>query len=429
MKSRSLRAALMLLLCVLLCIALNAAAFLIDTDTMRQNAAQGTLMIAQEGASPQLVGGFKSAQLDNYTAALILKTAAYTGPESLLQKAFGGLRTDLAPAEDQSAWDAFCTYGSGNGLSYSRYWHGYTFPLRLLLCVLNTANIEMLLLFVSLALACAVASACFARAPAALPGLAIAWFLLMPPAVGICLQYAPLTLLTLGACLAVLLLDARIERAVGMPAFFALTGLLTNYFDLLTFPLVSLGFPLALLLCLRLQRGDGLRALMACLIGCGVAWALGYGLMWGLKWVLTAAVYGPERLTGIFVQAALRVSSASNGETLSRLNVLRMNFAVILDKPAYLLLLLVTAVACAAVSIRRAVCLRRAGLRVQPDARMLTLLLLALVPVAWYLVMANHSFDHTYYTYRNGTVSVLACFAALAYLIPAPRKPAPFPRP
>jgi len=42
------------------------------------------------------------------------------------------------------------------------------------------------------------------------------------------------------------------------------------------------------------------------------------------------------------------------------------------------------------------------------------LLVVAAVPVVWYMVMANHSFDHTYYTYRNLTMSVVSGLAFLA---------------
>lgn len=421
LRRRGARAALMLLVAVALCVAMNFAAFAIDTDAMRQNAAQGVALLGQEGGTPQLVGGFKSAQLDNFTSILILKTAAYTGPESLVHKAMGGIRAELPAAEGQSEWEAFCAYADGGqsptgGLSYSRYWHGYTLPLRLLLCFVNVPNLQMLLLCASLLLAFAVLALCARRARAALPGLCAAWLLLMPPAAGVCLQYAPVTLLALTACLLILRLDGAIERAVGMPAFFALVGLLTNYFDLLTFPLVTLGFPLTLLLSLRIGRGDGLRDIIVALIACGLCWAVGYAGMWMFKWLLVAAAYGPERLAGIFTQAALRVSSASNGETFSRLSALRLNLDVILAKSAYLLLLLLALAASCLHSARRALSIRRAGGRVRIDPRAIALLLLALAPFAWYIAMVNHSHDHAFFTYRNLTVSVLAGLTACASL-------------
>ena len=414
---RGVRAALALALAVLLCVAMNYAAFFIDTDTMRENAAQGIALLGQEGSTPQLVAGFKSSQPDNFTAILILKTAAYTGPETPTKKAFGGLRMELAPEEGQSEWSAFATYaaGNGNGLTYTRYWHGYTLPLRLLLCVFNLPNLQMVLLLVSLLLAFAVLSGCARRAPGALPGMAAGWFLLMPVVCGVCLQYVPVTLLALLACLLLLRAGDRAEHAVGMPGFFALLGLLTNYVDLLTFPLVTLGFPLALLLCLRMERGEGLRALLSATVACGMAWALGYAGMWMLKWAFVAGVFGADRLAGIFEQAALRVSSASNGEAFSRLSALRLNLGVILDKSAYLLVLLAGFASSCLIALHRAHRAHQSGLRARLQPGALAPALLALVPLLWCLVMANHAYDHAFFTYRNLTVTFLAAMCACGY--------------
>ena len=414
MKQRTLRAFSMLLAAVLLCIACNFAAFMIDTPDMREHAWQGALMLGEQQGTPQTIGGFMSAQLDNFTAVLILKTAAYVGDETLMQKAFGGYRVDMPAEPGQSEWDAFCNYEFGQnsptgGLSYSRYRHGYTLPLRLLLCVFNLANLQMLLYFAQLALLFAVLALMAGRGLKPLiPGFFLAYFLLMPFSTSVCLQYIPVTMLMLLACCAVLLWDAQISRLVGMPAFFALLGLLTNYFDLLTFPLVSLGFPLVLLLALRLQRGDGFAAMFMTTAACGICWALGYGGMWALKWLLNAAAFGPGMLYGIFSQITQRVSSNSDEGSFSRVSVILRNLDVLLSKASYLLLIGATGLVTLCASARRAV---RGGLRFHTGSLML--LVVAAVPFVWYFVMANHSFDHTYFTYRNLTVSILAGFAFL----------------
>ena len=129
--SRALRAAALLVCAALLCCACNVAAFMIDTPAMRENAEQGVSMLGEQESSPQLIGGFKSAQLDNYTAILMVKTAAHTGYHTLVEKAFGGFYTEAHVQPGQSVWDAFSTYTPGapdmNGdVLYTRYWHGYT---------------------------------------------------------------------------------------------------------------------------------------------------------------------------------------------------------------------------------------------------------------------------------------------------------------
>jgi len=147
MKSRVLRGIGLILCAVLLCIGANILAFTIDAKEMRDNTWQGCLMLGEQKSQPQTVGGFLSSQLDNFTGVLILKTAGYVGEESLIDKAFGGHRVDMPAAPDQDQWDAYCSYEfgehapDGSRVTYSRYWHGYTLPLRLLLCVLPAAAV------------------------------------------------------------------------------------------------------------------------------------------------------------------------------------------------------------------------------------------------------------------------------------------------
>lgn len=421
--SRALRAALTLLAAALLAVACNAAAFLIDTPAMRENAAQAVAMLGEQQAVPELVGGFKSAQLDNYTSVLIVKTAAYVGHEPLAQKALGGLRRDVPAVEGQSEWDAYAAYADESaepvgGLNYSRYWHGYTLPLRLLLCVFNLSNIQMLLLFAQLALLAAVLLLMARRGLSALiPGFFTAWFLMMPAALGLCLQYAPVSLVTLAVCAALLAGHERIGRFIGLPAFFALTGMATSYLDLLTFPLVSLGYPLVLLLALRLEAGAHGRRLWLEAVACCAAWAAGWAGMWVLKWLLNAAVFGAAYVfESILGQTLLRLSTDSDGAAISRLDALRVNANVLLGKRSYQLLIAAAALASLLAGLRSA--RRRSRIALRREA--LALLLPLAAGVLWFLVLANHTYQHYYFAYRALTVSFLALYALLALLPAAP---------
>lgn len=419
MSRKTLRAAVMLAALVLALIACNVIAPLIDTPAMRENAWQGAAMLCEQNAVPKMVGGFKSTQLDNFTSVLILKTAAYTGSESWLHKAFAGLRVEMPVPENadaQTAWEAFCTYSDGSEpgigiMGYHRYWHGYMLPLRLLLCVLNLANIQMLLYFVQMALLVLTILLMVRRGlGAVVPAFFTAYFLMMPFVLGTCLQYMTVTFPMLLACIVLLAWNEPFSRLVGLPTFFAAVGIITNFLDLLTFPLVTLGFPLVLALCLRLKAGDDGRRLFALFFFCCMGWGLGFGGMWALKWLITAVCFGWEYLPGIFSQIFLRVSSESNGATFSRLYALKMNLDVILEKSGYLLILGLTGLASLMPAAKAA--LQKKRLRI--DARALILLLAAAVPLAWYIVMSNHSVDHTYYTYRNLAMAVFSGFAFLS---------------
>lgn len=411
------RALALIALAVLLCAGMNLAAPLIDTKAMRDHAWQGALMLGEQESTPQMVGGFKSAQLDNYTGVLILKTAAHVGGEPWLQRAFGGLRVDMPAAAGESGWQAFCNYEfgdlapAGSLVHYARYWHGYLLPLRLLLCVFDLANLQMLLYFAQAALLAAVLISLRRRGLAALiPGFFLSFFLMMPMATGVCLQYVPVSFLTLAACLLILMRCEQLRSAITLPGFFALVGLFTNYFDLLTAPLVTLLFPLVLLMCLQIKRGDSLRDLVLPAIACCACWAAGYGFMWMGKWLINCLVYGVGHLENIFRQAALRTSTTAK---YTRLDVVLRNLDVILGKKSYLVLIALTGLATIAPAARALISRRRVKL----NPRALVLLLPMLAPVAWYVVLANHSYDHTYFTYRTAVPAVLAALALAAMIL------------
>ena len=343
LKIKPVRGALALLLAVSLCLAMSLTAFLIDTPAMREHAEQAVDLLGYESASPEIVGGFASSRLDNYTAVLILKTAAYIGDDPLLRMAFSGLRTDLPPQEDQTDWEAYATYSdavpSPNNVPYSRYWHGYTFALRLLLCLFTFTNLQMLLLFAQTALLLWTVLLMVRRGLQQLiPAFAVSWFFMSPPALGLCLQYAPVSLIALLACSLLLALKPALSRSVGLPVFFALIGLFVNYFDLLTFPVVSLSFPLILLIALETKTTISFGGLMREALLCCVGWALGYACMWMLKWGLNFLVLGQDGIAAVGDQISLRLSAG--GESHSRLDILLRNIRIVTDKTAYRVILL-----------------------------------------------------------------------------------------
>ena len=140
---------------------------------------------------------------------------------------------------------------------------------------------------------------------------------------------------------------------------------------------------------------------------CGCTWALGFGGMWVFKWMVNGMVFGWDALRTVSEQITLRASD--NGGDLSRIGVLMDNLNIILAKKSYLLLI----GACGLATLVPAIRLRR----VKIDLRALCLLLPAAAVAMWYLVMANHSHDHTYYTYRNATVMVFSGFAFVSCLL------------
>ena len=179
----------------------------------------------------------------------------------------------------------------------------------------------------------------------------------------------------------------------------------------------GLGFPLVLLLALRLEAGAHGRRLWLEAVACCAAWAAGWAGMWALKWLLNAAVFGAAYVfESILGQTLLRLSTDSDGAAISRLDALRVNANVLLGKRGYQLLIAAAALASLLAGLRSA--RRRSRIALRREA--LALLLPLAAGVLWFLVLANHTYQHYYFAYRALTVSFLALYALLALLPAAP---------
>ena len=400
-KVRSLRKkAVLTFLVIAFCLLSNMIQVLIDSPEMREHASAAVDIIYQQEASPTVIGGFNSARLDNYTSCLILKTAAYVGPESFFRKAFGGLRVDLPITEDVDGWGAFCTYATGQesptgGLSYSRYWHGYILPLRLLLSVTTFTNIQMLfyglVLFLILALFLS-----FLRnnlSSLVLPS-ALSLFIMMPAALGICIQYVPVTIICLLSCLILSSCFDSIHTFPGTSLFFGIIGLLTCYYDLLTFPMITLCMPLVILIQQLINRKQS--HLFTVALSSVIAWCIGFFGFWILKFALNAVLFGSYDALNVIQQIKLRISTQSNGQSFSRLEAFYNNIFVLFGKDFYRFLF----VAFTVYEIIRFIhSIRKNTFRISSCA--FAFLIPVLIPVVWMFLTSNHIYDHYYYTYRN----------------------------
>ena len=384
----------LILLTLLFCIACNMAHVLIDTERMRENATQAVDMLwIQEGAF-DVIGGMPSTRHDNYTTILKVKTAAYTGGESFWHRVFGGLRAEFEPTGEMSDWDGFCTYGDGRdtgrgGLSYSRYWHGYILPLRILLSFTTLSNIGMMMyaLEFALILLCALLMQRRGLTKAIVPwGLGV--FIMVPITMAACIQFVPVMLTFLLASAALLYGYERIERFVGMPVFFFLIGLFTCYYDLLTAPTVTLSFPLTLLILMEGKKGQ--KKLLSTVFLSVFAWGVGYVGMYLFKFLLNELVLGTGA-GGAFAQIRIRMASHTDGNYYTRPQALLRNVSVLTSKHAYLVVFGIMALYILGSWVKK-------GHMGRPQW---ALLVPCLIPLVFMLATSNHIYEHYYFTYRN----------------------------
>lgn len=273
---------------------------------------------------------------------------------------------------------------------YFRYWHGYLVPLRLWLTVVDYHTftiVNILLLCLAAVWAVWGVATRLSRKTALLFGVVI--LIAAPWEIGGCLQFLPCFMIMLVGCAAALMWPRLTDTPLRMALFFFTTGTLTVFFDFLTTPVITLGFPAALLI-LRRRKGGCDASPLRSLLLMSVAWGAGYFGLWAAKWGLAAA-YGADIFADITQAISLRAGSSTGF-------------------PKFDALMVPLTVGCVILLVGAVVLVYKGYPSVPTDK---ALVVIALLPVVWTLITRNHTVVHYYFTWRSFLLS-LFCLGVLS---------------
>ncbi len=352
---------------------------------------------------------YLSQNRELYTDAIMVQNACEKIPgKNPFEHAMWVYHLDL----DENVWtpEATLEYLSGGGDTagmflhqYSRYWHGYLVFLKPLLQFFKweqvlwlSAGLEILLTFLVLAVSYR------AKRWEAGTAIVIALLFMKPILMLASFSMAVCWVITTLALLVILLRHERLEQEDKYPELFLLVGILTAYFDFLTYPVVTLGFPLCIYHLMKREE-KAKKSIFSTILYSG-CWALGYVAMWASKWVLadltlhtgtiksavgsilgwTEAVGGRHRFAGGFYVIGLNLQ-----EYDSLFYSVLFGCVIAIDAAAFV-------TACCRWSVRKAA------------ACAVPYLLTACIPFVWFIVVQHHSGLHVVFTFRIMGVAVLA---------------------
>lgn len=431
-----------LLICLASFFVLLVLAFSIPASLLRGNAASSAETLLAEGDNPYIFGGRQDWSLDNYTASIMLNTAAADVKNPV-----------IALAEDYS-WNKKGTTArvehfadsiggkveeqrGGEWIGYWRYWHGYVTALRPLLLVTDLNGIRTLFLLAFSALLL-VTSWLFSRMSNPVVGLLygvsfcfVSWFVSI-----VSIPFAFSFLIGIVAVLFVQLHQSGRWSFDGEPAdylprwgaFFLVIGALTVFFDFLDNPIITLGLPASTLLFLnrgRVTKASVGKCVGLILLAC-LCWGVGYIVTWVVKWVIVSLVTGENMVSAAMGEVRYRSGTVAwpteGGTGFTRAAAASRNLHVLLPHAKRGVAIIV----CAALVI--AILMRASRTRVRtcwlaPNA------IVFLLPYFWYLAVSNHSYIHYWFTFRDQLVSIVAaalvlgdCVWELCKTIPARRE-------
>ncbi len=402
--------ALQLLGSILLGTALLLAAFSLPTAPIEANVASSAYIMEREGTFPKLYP-FCTSGLDNFTDSLMLLEAAADTGDSALDRAMSAYRGRISDKDPRNSLTGHYCEGIpfDRITTYARYWHGYHIFLRPLLTVTNYRVIRVLNGIVQTlcaALICLLLKK-NGKTRYILP-YGIAWLMLMPLVMAKSMQFSA-CYYVFSAGLAALLLTKPERRGRCALFLFFQIGIAVAFFDFLTYPMATFGVPAVFFL--MLSERDSLERKLVSLAENAAAWLAGYAGMWFSKWVLASLTTGSNVIANGMAAVGERTAASSAGGTVtySALESLGYNLKAFLYTPVTLIALVFVIVLVFRLSRNRDLTPRRIFRTLLPYA------LLALAPIAWYMLVVNHSTIHSFFTNKALVVDVLAvCFGLLA---------------
>ncbi len=313
------------------------------------------------------------------------------------------VRTYMLPMTFEPAENPL--YTALNCRGYNYYWHGYVIILRVLQYFMNYEQIQMAnyAFQITLIVMLAVLIGRQKNTKYVLM-LASSYALMMPMALGLCLQYYAVFNIAFTASVILLYRQEFWQKGNRLFYGFLVIGMLTSYFDLLTFPLITWGIPLVWWLVMDSSERS-IKESLKRIVTLGISWIAGYGGMWAGKWIIATIVLQKniiqEAILEIVIRSGVDVSVAyglTNRFYSLYTNWLHYNYIL------YIIILV-------SWLIYWLICGLLYGWKRIHPARALSYLLVACSSFVWYIVVLNHTEIHHAFTYRIYAVTILAFMA------------------
>lgn len=378
-----------ILLCLVYCL---------PVISMQEHMRESIEAFILEGDNPFLMDGYKGSSLDNSTDAIMLEHAVYQSDLPVYKASMLAERGDNADAEAQEDLQIYLQGKEMDQIStYARYWHGYLIVLKPLLLFLNFQEIRFINGIFIAAFTCIVIWMLYKRdMKHGIVAFALAVASLFPVTIPQSLQFSSVYYIGILACIVLLGKYEKIEKNDWWLYYFMILGILTSYFDFLTYPLFTLGLPMILYIAIK---SPGLKDGIVNIVQKCICWGCGYIGMWAGKWLVGSVLTGSNILLDAAGAIENRMSNTVYEEKVNRIMAVLRNGYIYFNLYGVVLAL---------------VLLGWVGWYVWKHKRnihasgIVLMIGIAFIPIIWYLCTANHSFSHYWFTFRSLAVSVFA---------------------
>lgn len=390
---------------------------LIPQAALKENYISSAKQIESEGVFPDLFNhNAYNSRLDNFTESIIVMSAYYmdtaSSPESVVLNPYvsrGRQEMGVIAQDDSIQPDE----------TYLHYWEGFRLFVRPLLVFFDYGEIRTLITWLFYLLLFAV-TINISKYCGVLTGVSffMSILLLNTTLITNSIQFSSCFFL----CFIQLLLVPKVYK-LGFkffPLFFIVSGMLIQYFDFYTAPLLTYGLPLCYILLLKQsdQRIVGKNKYnLKVIVICALSWFIGYVGMWALK-LLLITIYTPWNGVNLgFAAFSWRVGIEKDPNAMESYSILHANLkamaALIGTESLGVLLASGFGISSAFLVFK----LAKKNLLVAWFKKSGVFLAIACFPIIWFSVAAQPTFMHYWFQYRPLGISVFCVLISLSHAI------------
>lgn len=386
--------------------------YLLPTDIMREHVSESVQMQVWEWDYYKWIPKDATSVSDGFTDGLMINIAIHDVEDGAI---YDALLNPCIWYEDTNCMSdslqKICLGDLEESYSneYARYWHGYLIFLKPLLLIFNYYRIRWINTLLGCIAISAILLLLYKRFKSCKYSVVflLAYFFLNPIVMRASLQFSTVFYIIATEYIVALIWGDRLYNKRLFEYLFLLSGIMTAFFDLLTYPAATLGMLLVLQLLLYSKKFiDNIFLAFKS----SVMWLFGYAGMLAEKWIVAELVTGESVISGAINEIKYR-SSAEVVEidgVFSWQGLFERQFSWLSDENAILFkMALITFIA----GIVMLIVTKRVKVVINAS-QLVCFLLFSLIPIARYIVLANHSYVHSM-TYREQITAVMALSCAV----------------
>jgi hypothetical protein len=392
---------------------LKIMAYSIPAENIRKNIADSVAMMEEEGLHPQVSYTTNEStitqMLDNWTDAIFLNVAYGVGNRGLLETVAG----DFTGGEGETELELLRYRVDTNGeamWSYERQWFGAESIVRPLLYFFNLAEIRWLsqiVFYVLVLIAIILLIERTTKSFGFIYGFAVAAVApyALSSSINLMMSFYVAVIATILAC-------KYFKNSSSVATFMFVVGACTAYFDLFITPIVTFGIVTIILLVLSAysEKITNFKEAFVQIIYSGIAWLCGYLILWSTKWayasvVLKRNVFGDAIKEILFMSSQGGVDYGPDTEWGYVKESLRLNIGKMF--PINLFSILSRTIGTAGVVVIVVILIIGLGILLYRNHKPLkqlylsgAMILVALIPYAYYMIIHVHTYIHYWAEYR-----------------------------